>query len=639
MLNFIRERIQGWLAYVIVGLLVIPFALWGINEYLGNGGSLVVANVNNTEINQRDFQRAFYSQRDRMRQALGKQYDSSLFDPQIKKRVIRELVDQELLLQNADDVGYRISETTIAATIRNIESFREDGVFSTELYEQQVQAQGQSAIAFEQRVHRMMLTGQLTTGLSSTVLVTDVDIDAAIRLQEQTRSVQYLVLPVKKYRDESIVDEASIKSYYESNSDQFKTAERVRVEYIELSLASIAASMAKNTPPTEKQLREFFEKTAGQYSAPEERQARHILIEVGEGSKESVVNAAREKATNLLTKIKAGESFEKLAKENSDDPGSSDMGGDLGFFGRGIMEPDFEKAAFALNVGEVSEPVLTSFGFHLIKIEQISKPESKKFEDVRKDLAPEFQKDEAERKYFDLADKLTNMAYETPDSLSEVADQLELDLKQSPFIGRNGGAGIFANPRIATAAFSEDVLTKGYNSEPLDVGQNHVVVLRMFEHQKASLVALETVQDKVKKLLVQTKAKEATKEAGANAVKQLQAKEENKNISNKLGVAWEKTSDINRKSTTIDAAVVRQAFRMTKPAADAVSYDGVVLRNGDYAIIALINVAEGDPASVDKAARETIKNQLANEMGANVQDHLLTTLRSHASVNVQEDDL
>jgi len=639
MLNFIRERITGWLAYAIVGLLIIPFALWGINEYFGNSGSLVVANVNDTEISQREFQQAFYNQRDRMRQTLGEQYDSRLFDPQIKKRVIKELVDQELLLQNADDVGYRVSDATIASTIRNIEAFSEDGIFSTELYEQQVQAQGQSPAAFEQRVRRMMLTGQLPTGLASTVFVTNADIDAAIRLQEQKRNVQYLVLPVKKYQDESVADEAAVKSYYESNPDQFKTSEKVRVEYVELSMASIAASMAKNDPPTEKQLREFFEATAGQHSVPEERQAKHILIQVGEGSNETVVKAAREKAASLLSKIKAGESFEKLAKENSDDPGSSEMGGDLGFFGRGIMDPEFEKAAFALNQGDVSEPVLTSFGYHLIKVEQIRKPETKKFEEVRAGLVPDFQKDAAEKKYYDLADKLTNMAYETPDSLSEVADQLEIELKQSPFVSRNGGPGIFANPRIAAAVYSDDVLIQGYNSEPLDVGENHVVVLRLFEHQKASLLPLEIVQDKVKKILIQEKAKEATKAAGLGAVKQLQANEENKNIANKLGVTWKKSSDINRKTNNIDSTVVRKAFRMAKPAADTISYDGVVLPNGDYAIVALNKVVEGDPASVDKAGRETIKNRLANELSANVQNNLLTTLRGHATVNVQEDEL
>jgi peptidyl-prolyl cis-trans isomerase D len=231
------------------------------------------------------------------------------------------------------------------------------------------------------------------------------------------------------------------------------------------------------------------------------------------------------------------------------------------------------------------------------------------------------------------------MAYETPDSLSEVADQLEIELKQSPFVGRNGGPGIFTNPRIATAVYSDDVLIQGYNSEPLDVGENHVVVLRLLEHQKASLLPLETVQEKVKKILIQTKAKEATKTAGLDAVKQLQANEADRSIAGKLGVAWKEKTDINRKTNNINSAVVRQAFRMAKPAADTINYDGIVLPNGDYAIIVLNKVVEGDPATVDKAGRETIKNRLANELSANVQNNLLTTLRSHAAINVQEDEL
>ncbi|WP_455199629.1 SurA N-terminal domain-containing protein, partial [Kaarinaea lacus] len=485
MLNFIRERAQGWLAAVIVGLLIIPFALWGINEYFGAGGQVVVANVNDTEINQRDFQEAFYDQRARMQQMLGEQYDSRVFDEQIKQRTIKELVDQELLIQNADDVGYRVSDETVAATIRSIDAFREDGAFSNELYQQQLQAQGENPSMFESRVKRMMLISQLPDGLGSTVLVTDNDIDEAIRLQKQTRELRYLVLPTSKYRNESVATDEAIKSYYEQNTNQFMTTEQVSVEYVELSVAAISEKLAKDSPPTEQQLREYFESTASQYTVPEERKARHILIQVEEGADEATINKAREKIEAIQARIKAGESFEALAKELSEDPGSSELGGDLGYFGRGIMDPGFEDAAYSLKVGEVSEPVMSSFGFHLIKLEDIRESQSRKFEDVRDSLVAEYQKNAAEREYFDVAEKLTNLAYEIPDSLSEVASQLDLELKKSPFFGRTGGPGIFSNQRIANAAFSDDVLKQGYNSEPLSVGENHVVVLRLLEHKEA----------------------------------------------------------------------------------------------------------------------------------------------------------
>jgi len=639
MLNFIRERAQGWIAAIIVGLLIIPFALWGINQYFGGGGQLAVATVNGTEITQQEFQQAFYDQRARMQQMLGAQYDSRLFDPQIKKRVINDLVDQELLLQNAADVGYRVGDEAVASTIRSIDAFKEDGVFSTERYQQALQSQGESPPTFESRVKRMMLTSQLTDGLASSVLVTDADIDESIRLTKQTRELRYLILPTGRYADEAGADEESIKAYYEKNASQFMTPEQVSVEYVELSAAEISAKMAKDKPPTEEQLKEYFEKTASQYSVPEERRARHILISVGEGADEATIKTAREKIEALQARIKAGESFEKLAKENSEDPGSAKEGGDLGYFSRGIMDPGFEKAAFALKVGEVSDPVLSSFGFHLIKLEAIREAKSKKFEDVREELIPEYQKDAAERRYFDLAEKLTNLAYESPDSLSTVADQLGLELKKSPFFASTGGQGLFANPRVVTAAFGNDVLTQGYNSEPVEVGENHVLVMRLLEHKEASQLPLEKVHAQVKKHLVEEKAREAAKKAGDDAVQQLHSGTADNSIAGKLKVAWKNTVTVARDSKDADAAIVKKAFTMTKPQEGKISYDGVVLRNGDYAIIALNKVTEGDPATVDKSERETIRRQLANALQANSREYLIATLRKGASIKIQEEDL
>jgi len=239
MLHFIRERVQGLIAWVIIGLIILVFSLFGITDYLGDGGKLVAANVNGTEISQREFQQAFYDQRNRMQQMLGEQYDAQLFDPQIKQRVISELVDRELLLQNADDAGYRVSDQTVISTIQSIDAFREDGVFSSDLYQQQVQTQGQSPAAFEQRVKRMITSGQLPDGLASSVLITDAELDAVIKLEEQKRDFQYFVLTTASYQDESLATDEAIKTYYDKHVDRFMTTERVRVEYVELDAATL----------------------------------------------------------------------------------------------------------------------------------------------------------------------------------------------------------------------------------------------------------------------------------------------------------------------------------------------------------------------------------------------------------------
>jgi len=637
MLHFIRERAQGWVAWVIVGLLIIPFALWGITEYFDNSGKLVAANVNGVEISQREFQQNFYEQRGRMQQMLAGQYDAQLFDPQIKRRVMNDLVDRELLLQNAADMGYQISDQTVVATIHSIGVFHEDGIFSTDLYKQQVQAQGQSPASFERRVKRMMTSGQLPDGLTSTVLITNAELDAVIKLEEQKRDFQYFVLASGSYEDKAVATEEAIYSYYEKHADQFMTTERLRVEYLELDIANLTS----DEEPTEEDLRDYYNANDSQFKVEEERQASHILIQIDESSDEDAVNSARDKATGLLDKIKAGESFDVLAKDNSDDPGSAELGGDLGYFGRGTMEDAFEETVFSLEEGGVSALVLTSFGYHIIKVTGIRPGTSKAFEDVRDEIKASFNKDAAEKKYFDLADQLTNMAYETPDSLIEVSETLELELKESPFFARQGGAGIFANPRVAAMAYSDDVLKQGYNSEPIELGENHVLVLRILEHQKADQRPLAEVKDQVTTSLLQETSREAAKMAGEKAVQQLAAGDTPETVLKTVSASWEAAGDITRKDRTSKAkpSIIKQAFKMQHPTDVSQRFGGIALPSGDYAVIALKKVTDGTPSSLDEAARETLKRRLASDQGMNAQTQALAVFKANAKINIQNDDI
>jgi len=634
MLNFIRERAQGWIAWVIVGLLIVPFALWGINEYFGTGGKLVAATVNGTEIDQREFQQAFYDQRSRMQEMLGGQYDSRIFDPQLRQRVINELVERELLLQNADEMGYRVSDENVAATIRSFEVFQEDGAFSSERYRQQLQAQGQSPTAFERRIKRALLASQLPTAVAATAFVSDAELDALIRLQEQQREVAYLTLPLKNFQDESDASEAAIASYYEQHRERYMTPEMVSVEYVELS----AADLASGEEPSEEELQEFYQSRSQQFSLPEERKLRHILLTIPEGADETEVEALRKKAEDLVQRLRGGESFEQLAREVSEDPGSAEMGGDLGFIARGAMEADFDQVAFSLKVGDVSDPVLTSFGFHIIKVDEIRPGKTKPFEEVRAELLKEYQRDAAERKYFDLADKLTNMAYETPDSLAEVADALGLPLKESGFFSRQGGEGVFANPQLAAAAFSDEVLKQGFNSEPVEVGENHVVVLRLKEHREAAPRPLEEVADTIRQQLIADKARERAQQAADELVKRLAGGASREEVAKDAGAEWQTPVMLERNAATVDAALLRKAFRMPRPAEGGASYGNTVLSNGDFAVLALTRVVDGDPASFDKAERDNLRRQLANLRGNEASRALLEDLKSKARIVIQIDE-
>ncbi len=645
MLHFIREHAKGWIAWVIIGLIILVFSLFGITDYLGNGGKLVVVNVNGTEINEREFQQAFYQQRSRMQQMLGAQFDAQLFDPQIKQSVINEMVEQELLLQNAEAMGYRVSNSTVIATIQSIDAFREEGAFSSSLYQQQVRAQGQSPVAFERRVKRLITSGQLPDGLAASVLITDAELDAVIKLEEQKRDFQYFVLTASSYQDDSVATEAAVTAYYEQHADRFMTTERLRVEYVELD----AATLKSEKEPSENDLQDFYESNSSQFKVPEERQASHILIQIEEGADEAAVATAREKAEALLAKIRAGEPFDLLAKENSDDPGSAELGGDLGYFGLGMMEADFEEIVFSLNEGDVSDPVLTSFGFHLIKLTGIRQEEARQFAEVRDEIAAQFKKDDAERRYFDLAEKLTNMAYEMPDTLSDVADELGLELKQSPFFPRRGGVGIFANPRVVTLAYSDDVLKQGFNSEPIELHANHVLVLRLLEHRKASQRPLAEVKVQVTQTLVRENSRERAKTAGEKALQQFAAGESAETVVDALPVDWVLAGNITRKENRqndrantegkANSAIVNQVFKLKHPRAETPRYSGIALASGDYAVIRLNKVTDGDPAAMEKAEREILKRRLASEQGANVQAHLLATFKATAKIVVRDNDL
>ena len=634
MLNFIREKIQGWIAWLIVGLLIVPFALWGINEYFGNGGGLVAATVNGAEIDQREFQQTFYEQRGRMQEMLGGQYDSRVFDPQLRQRVIDELIERELLLQNADAMNYRVSDQSVAATIRSFEAFQENGVFSPDLYRQQLQAQGQSPAAFEQRIKRALLASQLPAGIAGTAFVTDAELDALIRLQGQTREVSYLTLPVARYEVETDASESAVADYYEAHTDRYMTPEMVSVEYVELSADTLAA----DEEPSEDELRDYYQSRSQQFMIPEERKIRHILLAIPEGATEADVTEIRARAESILTRIRGGESFESVAREVSEDPGSAETGGDLGVIARGVMEPDFEQAAFSLAVGDVSEPVLTSFGYHLIKVDEIHAGKSKPFEEVRDELLKEYQRDAAERKYFDLADKLTNMAYETPDSLAEVASELGLELKESGFFSRAGGEGIFRNPALAAAAFSDEVLKQGYNSEPVEIGENHVVVLRLNTHREAAVRPLDEVRDVIKAQIIREKARERAQAAAAALVERLRGGAKREEVAGEAGVEWTSAATLDRGATDVDTALLRKAFSMPRPAADAPVYDSAALTIGDYAVVALEKVTDGDPTSLDQAERENLRQQLTNLHGAEESQALLKFLKRDARIVIQIDE-
>ncbi len=636
MLHFIREKIQGWIAWAIVILLIIPFALWGINEYMGGGGPLTVATVNGEEISQRDFQQNYSMQRQRMREMLGAQYDASVFDARIKEQALQDLIDQELLTQQAKDAGLRVADESVKQTILSIDAFKENGQFSNQLYTRVLQAQGESPATFEQRLQRAILTQQLHSGVSTSALVTDEEMQRLLKLENQTRDIDHLLLKAESFKDEADAGDEALQKFYEQHRDEFMTPEQVSIEYVELK----ATDLGQDVQPTEEELKQFYEERVSQFQLPEERRTRHILISVQEGADEETVNKAREKANDIRKQLTEGADFAKLAEEYSDDPGSSKLGGDIGYFGRGSLDPEYENTMFSLKEGEISEPVLSSFGFHIIKLEEIRAEKSKSYDEVKDELLNDYRRNIADRKFFEQAEKLTTLAYEVPTTLSDAAGAVGLEIQSTPLFSRAGGPGIAANPQVAQAAFSNEVLAEGYNSEPIEIGENHVVVLRIKEHVEKKPRTLDEAKTEIKNRLMNEIAREKATKRGEEIIQRLRSGDQPQAVATELQLEWIKSGELKRSDRKIDSAIVKQAFKLSRPAGEgASSFGGTALANGDYAVIAVNKVTDGDITQIEEANKLNLKRTLAGIRGDTSFNDLLANMKEGARIVIQQDNL
>jgi len=638
MLGYIRESVQGWIAWAIVILLIIPFALWGINEYFGSGGKLVVATVNGEEISQQDQQREFYRQRDRMRQLLGAQFDPATFESkEFKLRILDNLINKEVLIQAADDNGYRVSENMVSQFIKANQSFQSEGKFSYDVYKQLLRDNNLTIAEYEMGIQRELLSTQMQRGIISTSLVTKSELDSIIRLQEQTREIGYLVLNADNYKKEEDATEEAVNQFYKDNSERYMTPAMVSLQYLELN----AKELKPGGEPTEEDLRKIYEERSSVYVTPEERGSSHIMLTIEAGASKEQIDKVKAKADEIYKKLKEGADFAELAKKVSEDPGSNQSGGDMGLMARGkTPDPAYEEALFKLaKVGDISEPVLSAFGYHIIKLNEIRETKAKPFEEVKSELIAEYKQSAADRMFFELSEKLTNMAYEVPDTLEDAAGATGLKIKTTELFPRTGGKGIAANPKVAAAAFGDDVLKNRYNSEPIEIGENHVVVVRVKDYQEAKQKSIDEVKDQIKSQIISEKAKERAEQVGKNIIEQLTKGDATPEAAAKIAnVEWKKAGELKRTDRTIESRIVQKAFQMAKPVDGKSSFGGTSLANA-YAVVGVSKVTDGDPSKTDEAKRVTLERNLSGIQGEAAYYSYLQDLKRSSSIVISEDNL
>lgn len=591
MLQLIRERAQSWIAWVIVILIIIPFALWGINQYFDGGKEIPAARVNDADISQQRLQQVFNQQQQRLQEMLGANFRPEMFpEEQMRQQVLDGLIEQELLTQTALDSGMRIGNALLAATIHNVPAFQVDGQFSQQVYESQLRNRGMEPIGFEGDLRRDMLTQQLYSGLARSDFATPAERRAMQQLAGQQRDIGVLLLPLADFVAKAQVSDAEVQAFYEAQGELFMQPERVSIAYLELSADQIAQGIKIG----EEDLRARYQSQLSSYTTPEERHARHILIQVAPGADAAAEAAARADADKLLTQVRGGTPFADVARKSSQDPGSAAEGGDLGFFGRGVMDKAFEDVAFALKPGEISELVRSTFGFHIIRLEAVRGGGVKPFAEVRDQLLAEMRNELAEQQFYDQAEQMAGLTYEHPDTLEEAARQLGLTIKQSEPFTRRGGPGVLANPKVVTAAFSEDVLARGNNSEAIDVGRNHLLVLRVLQHQPETRRPLESVREDIVARLRHDKAAAGAREAATALQQQLQQGGDPALAAKGARAKWQRKEGITREDGALDAALLRSLFAMPRPQAQQPVWDVTVAASGDVAVLGLYAVRDGE---------------------------------------------
>ena len=633
MLRAIRERIMGVVGWVILSILFIAFAFFGLNSYLQTDVVNYAAVVNGDEISLAQLQRSYEGLRTRLEEQLGGSIDPALLDEErLKESALTQLINQLIIFQAADAAGFAASNEQVAAQISAIDGFKEGGVFSKERYEQILGYQGIRPVVFEQNLGRDIISSQYTGGISATAAVPQQGLSQAFSLEGQQRRFSYLLLPLATFSSRVAASDEEIEKYYQDHAAAaFTTPERVRAQYLELD----AATLDTGTEVAAEAIQALYDEQSAKFVTPEERHVRHILVQLAPDADEQTGTAALEKADTIVARLDAGEAFADVAKDVSDDPGSAASGGDLGFFGRGIMDPAFEEAMFALATGELSKPVKTPFGLHIIEVVEIKPEAATPLAEVRDELINQLQSEERSDLFYEQSETLANLTFEQPDSLQGAADELAMKIMETEWVSVQEGPGIAEHAEVREALFSEDVLDNGNNSAVIEIGPDHIIVLRMTERQPAELQPLADVSEQIRQLVSDKKARALVATRGGELLAGLQAGDSTLDaVAATESLDLQTTDLITRTVGEPAAAVVAAAFAAREPDSDEPVYHGVMSASGDYILIALQEVKAGDFSMLPALAREKIWANLNKVQGAAEMAAVLAILKAQASISI-----
>jgi peptidyl-prolyl cis-trans isomerase D len=658
MLQFLREKSSGWIATVILGLLIVPFAFFGMEQYLFQRNETFVAKVEappkwwqsapswwpmtmlwqREEVDVEEFRTAFEQARQQQRTALGEQFDPREFETaDNKRRVLDAVIDRQVLQMAAGRAGIAIGDSQVREAIQSIPAFQVDGKFDAQRYQLALGSQvpPQTPKQFEQGLRESLQQALIPSQLAESAFVTSSEIDRLLKLVGEKRDVSFVVLPPPA-PDTAAVSGAEVQKWYQAHASEYRAPEMVTIEYVDIDGNSLPAAPVADDAA----LRARYEQEKARFVEPDQRLVSHILVQVDKDADAVAQKAAEQEATQLAAQAKQpGADFAALARASSDDTGSKAAGGDLGWIQKGVMDASFDQEVFAMAAGEIRGPVKTDFGWHVLQLREVKAGTQVPFEQAREELAREQGTVDRERAFNDLTGKLVDQVYKNPSALAPAARAVGLPVQKLGPFSRESATGIAASPAVQRAAFSEALVQDGTVSDIIEIAPNHSVLIRVLEHSPERALPLAQVGPRVVAAIRADRTTKAATAAADAMVAALRKGEALQALAAARGLEATDVPGVQRGMPVPDEAASEAYFETPAPAAGKVSPGKVVNADGRAIVFAVSKVVPGDPKQAPPQQRQALQQQLAEMAGNDDAMGLVKAMRKRMKITVAEDRL
>ncbi|MCD9126654.1 SurA N-terminal domain-containing protein [Luteimonas fraxinea] len=658
MLQALRDKTSGWIAIAIVAVLAVPFAFFGMEQYLFQNNADYAAKVeappkwwqsapdwwlvrkfawSSAEVSAEEFRQTFDSMREQRRQQEGEAFDARAFETMESKReVLEQLIDRAVLGLAADRANIVVGDAQVQEIIQSIPAFQVEGRFDPQRYQMALQSTQppRTPREFQEGIRIDLQRALVPQSIAETAFVTTGESTRLMRLLGERRDVSFVVVPPLAV-DAAEVSQADQQAWYESHAARYREPEKVALEYIELKAAADAG--AENATVDEAEARAHFEQVKSRFATAERRRASHILVEVPAGADEATQQAAQKKAADIAAKAQApGADFAALARENSDDPGSKDGGGDLGWVEKGMMAGAFEDALFAMQPNAVSAPVRTDFGWHVLQLREVDAGKPVAFEDVREQMEKEVSEGDSSRVYNEQVGRVVDEINKNPMSLEPAAAAGGVQIQTIAPFARGAGSGIAANNAVVQAAFSEALTQDGTVSDPIEIGPNQTVFIRVTSHTPERAQPLAQVSERVIAEVRADRARKQAEQAADAMVAEIKGGKTLQALAGERQLQAQDVPGIPRGAPVPDASASQAYFRAAPPTGDTPTPGKVMLADGSSVVFAVTKVEPGKPEDASEQEQRMLRQQLGSLLGSEDAEIMQRSLRREMKITVNE---